>query len=158
MICFVIATPSHRNTAVSFKYIFSNCKVKMKRARICGICDFWKASVCILVPVLTLLVSLCHQAWVLQTHRAVRRIHHVPRPAFSTGEGTKATVPGACAQGRCGQALGKKPILYISSILKMLFTWKYYGVKLLSSCGFENRSHDISCCPNYNLVSSVLLL
>lgn len=75
------------------------------------------------LPLLTFFTSSRHQAWVLQTHRVIRRIHHVPRPAFSAGEGTQAAVPGACAQGRCWQAFGETstPNASFMFILQMCF-------------------------------------
>lgn len=51
------------------------------------------------------------QARVLQTHRVVGRIHHVPRAAVPTGEGTETAVLGARAQGRRGQTFGERPTL-----------------------------------------------
>lgn len=60
-----------------------------------------------LSPLLTICLSV-HQARVLQAHCAVRRLHHVPWPALSTGARAEAAVPGACSEGGRGQALGQQ--------------------------------------------------
>lgn len=53
--------------------------------------------------------SLCSsgQVRVLQAHRPVRRLHHVPRPAVPPGARAEAAVPGAGAEGRRRQAVGE---------------------------------------------------
>lgn len=55
---------------------------------------------------LNVLLSPC-QSGVLQTHCSIRRFHHVPRAALSSGTWAEAAVPGARAEGRCGETLGE---------------------------------------------------